>query len=129
MEKKDANRTRFVGVRFTPEEYKKMGERWKATRCRKLSDFIRRQVFNKPVTTVYRNQSLDDFMYEIIRLRGELNAVGNNFNQKVKKLHTLKEIPEFRYWNLSAQHEQKLLMDKVEELAKHFRKFSEKWLQ
>ncbi len=129
MKKKNANRTRIIGVRFTPEEYHKIEGKWKVTTCRKLSDYIRKHLFNKPITTYYRNQSLDNFMYEVIKLRSELNTVGNNFNQKVKKLHTLKEIPEFRYWILSSQHEQKLLLDKIEELAKHFRKFSEEWLK
>ena len=34
---------------------------------------------------------MDDFMTELVRLRMELNSIGNNFNQLVKKLHTAQQ--------------------------------------
>ena len=37
------------------------------------------------LVATYRNQSLDDFMTEMMQLRSELNSIGNNFNQAVKK--------------------------------------------
>lgn len=98
MEKENSKRSRIVGLRFTAEEYVKIEKRWKASTCRKLSDYLRKYLFNKPVTVNYRNASLDDCMHEIIRLRSELNSLGNNFNQAVKKLHTLRQIPEFKNW-------------------------------
>ena len=97
MERENSKRTRIVGLRFTPEEYAKIERKWKTSTCRKLSDYIRKHLFNKPITTNYRNQSLDDFMAEMMRLRGELNAIGNNFNQAVKKLHTLNQISDFKH--------------------------------
>jgi predicted nucleic acid-binding Zn-ribbon protein len=77
----------------------------------------------------YRNQSLDEFMSEIIRLRTELNGIGNNFNQAVKKLHTLQQISEFKDWIINYELEKKILLNKVEEIKKHIQKISEKWLQ
>lgn len=129
MERANSNRTRIVGLRFTTEEYTKIERKWKTSTCRKLSEYIRKHLFNKPITTNYRNQSLDEFMSEIIRLRVELNAIGNNFNQAVKKLHTLQQIPEFKNWIISSELEKKILLNKVEEIKKHIQKISEKWLQ
>lgn len=129
MEKENSNRTRIVGLRFTPQEYKKIERKWKASTCRKLSDYIRKYLFNKPITTNYRNQSLDEFMSEMIKLRGELHAVGNNFNQAVKKLHTLQQIPEFKTWIISTELERSMLLNKVEEIKNHIQKISEIWLQ
>lgn len=129
MENENSNRTRRVCLRFTVKEYSIIEKKWKASTCRKLSDYIRKHLFNKTVTTNYRNASLDDFMHETIRLRTELNALGNNFNQSVKKLHTLNHIPEFKAWILSAAIEQKELLNKVEEIKKNIQKISEKWLQ
>ncbi|KFC59170.1 hypothetical protein FEM08_20310 [Flavobacterium gilvum] len=77
----------------------------------------------------YRNQSVDEFMYEMIRLRSELNALGNNFNQAVKKLHTLQQIPEFKAWIIRHELEKKILFNKVEEIKNHIEKISEKWLK
>ncbi|TDW52094.1 hypothetical protein EV144_101774 [Flavobacterium sp. 270] len=129
MEKENSNRTRIVGLRFTPAEYARIERKWKATTCRKLSEYIRKYLFNKPITTNYRNQSLDEFMFEIIRLRTELKALGNNFNQAVKKLHTLQQIPEFKTWIINHELERSILLNKVEEINKYIEKISRKWLQ
>ncbi|WP_187356524.1 plasmid mobilization protein [Flavobacterium ajazii] len=129
MEKENLNRTRIVGLRFTPEEYMKIERKWKASTCRKLSDYIRRHLFDKPVTTKFRNESLDEFMLEIIRLRGELSAIGNNFNQAVKKLHTLNQIPEFKVWIISAELDKKKLLEKVEEIKQYIQQISLRWLR
>jgi hypothetical protein len=129
MERENSKRTRIVGLRFTPEEYVKIERKWKTSTCRKLSDYIRKHLFNKPITTNYRNQSLDDFMAEMMRLRGELNAIGNNFNQAVKKLHTLNQISDFKHWLISYELEKKILFNKVDEIKKQIQKIAESWLQ
>jgi hypothetical protein len=77
----------------------------------------------------YRNESVDEFMSEIIRLRKELNALGNNFNQAVKRLHTLQQIPEFKVWIIQHELERKILFNKVDEIKKYIQKIAEKWLQ
>jgi len=129
MEKENSNRTRIVGLRFTPQEYAKIERQWKSSTCRKLSDYIRKYLFNKPITTNYRNQSLDEFMSEMIKLRGELHAIGNNFNQAVKKLHTLQQFPEFKTWIITSELDRKILLNKVDEIKNSIQKISEKWLQ
>ncbi len=129
MEAENSNRTRIIGLRLTPEEYAKMERRWKSSTCRKLSDYVRKHLFDKSIVTTYRNQSLDDFMEETIVLRNELNAIGNNINQAVKKLHTLQQIPEFRNWIISYNLDKMILFNKVEEIKKHIQKITDKWLQ
>lgn len=129
MERENSNRTRIVGLRFTPEEYVKIERKWKASTCRKLSDYIRKHLFNKPINTTYRNQSLDDMTCEMMLLYKQLNTIGNNFNQAVKKLHTLDQIPEFKVWIISSEKDKKILLNKVEEIKICIQKISEKWLQ
>ena len=129
MGQTQTNRTRIIGLRLTPEEYSDVEKRWKASTCRKLSDFVRHIIFEKPVVTTYRNKSLDDFMSESIRLRKELNSIGNNFNQVVKKLHTLDQASEIKEWLIGYELEKKLLFNKVDEVKNHIRKMADKWLQ
>ncbi len=129
MEDENSNRTRIIGLRLTPEEYTKIERKWKASTCRKLSDYVRKHLFDKSIVTTYRNQSLDDFMEETVVLCNELNAIGNNINQAVKKLHTLQQIPEFRNWIISYDLDKKILFNKVEEIKKHIQKITDKWLQ
>ncbi len=129
MEAEKSNRTRIIGLRLTTEEYVKIERRWKASTCRKLSNYVRKHLFDKPIVTTYRNRSLDHFMEETIVLRNELNAIGNNVNQAVKKLHTLQQIPEFRNWIISYELDKKILFNKVEEIKIHIQKITDKWLQ
>lgn len=129
MKRENSNRTRIVGLRFTPEEYAKIEKKWKASTCRKMSDYIRRHLFEKSINTIYRNQSLDDMIHEMMPLFKQLNGIGNNFNQAVKKLHTLNQIPEFKVWIISAELDKKILFDKIDEIKNYIQKISERWLR
>jgi hypothetical protein len=129
MEKKNSNRTRIIGLRLTSDEYLKIEKKWKASTCRKLSEYVRRSLFEKPIVTTYRNRSQDDLMTELTKLRNELNAVGNNFNQAVKKLHTLQQIAEFKSWLIAYEVEKKILQNKLDEVRNNIKKMLEIWLQ
>lgn len=129
MEKENVNRSRIAAVRFTAAEYNKLVKRFKTTTCRKMSEYLRKCILHQPIATNYRNESLDEFMLEIIRLRRELNALAGNFNQTVKKLHTLRQIPEFRDWIMQSEAQRAALLEKVEEIQKAIDKTAAKWLQ
>ncbi|QIH40293.1 plasmid mobilization relaxosome protein MobC [Flavobacterium sp. Sr18] len=129
MMKEQNNRTKWLHLRLTPDEYQKILKEFNRSTCRKISDYARKNLLQKPIVNTYRNQSLDDFMAEMIRLRGELNAIGNNFNQAVKKLHTLHQITDFKHWLISYELEKKILFNKVDKIKKHIQKFAETWLQ
>ena len=129
MKEQNKNRTKWLHLRLTLEEYQKIVTAFSKSTCRKLSDYARKNLLQKPIVTKYRNQSLDDFMAEMIRLRSELNAIGNNFNQAVKKLHTLHQITEFKHWLINYELEKKILFNKVDEIKKTIQKFAESWLQ
>lgn len=123
------NRTKWLHLRLKPDEYNKLHKAFKKTTCRKISDYSRKILLGKPLVATYRNQSLDDFMTEMMQLRAELNSVGNNINQAVKKLHTLQQIPEFRSWIMTYELEKQTLFNKVEEIKNRINKIADQWLQ
>ncbi|MBS1738260.1 MAG: plasmid mobilization relaxosome protein MobC [Bacteroidetes bacterium] len=129
MERKNSNRSRIIGLRLTFDEYRKIEKKWKASTCRKLSEYVRRSLFEKPIVMTYRNSSQDDLMTELTKLRNELNAVGNNFNQAVKKLHTLQQIAEFKSWLIAYEVEKKILQNKLDEVRNNIKKMLEIWLR
>lgn len=98
MEKESNIRNHWVNVRMTTQEFKQLEDNRKKTTEQTNSAYIRKLALNQPVTIRNRNASLDDLIEETIHLRKELNALGQNINQAVRKLHTLKMIPEFRAW-------------------------------
>jgi len=128
MSTKD-NRNRKVTVRFTDTEYNQLKKKFQNSVGSQASHYIRSIVLEKPVLIKYRNDSLDRFMEEIILLRQELNAIGNNFNQSVKKLHTLKLVPEFRAWIASNEQRHEVIIAKTALIQQRIDQISQKWLQ
>jgi len=61
-------------------------------------------------------------------LRKELNAIGNNYNQAVKKLHTLDKIPEFRIWTQDNEGVKLAFLKKVEDIKSRIYQINEQWL-
>jgi hypothetical protein len=129
VERSAKNRTKWIHLRLTPEEYTLLQKRFEQSVCPKLSDFARKNLLQKPIVMKYRNESLDKLIQELIQLRTDLNAIGNNFNQMVKKLHTLNQIPEFKIWITVYELDKKILFNTIENIKNQIQKLSEKWLQ
>lgn len=129
MKEQNKNRTRWLHLRLTVDEYGLIQKRYRKSTCPKLSDYARKNLLQKPIVMKYRNGSLDELMPELILLRKDLNAIGNNFNQAVKKLHTLVQIAEFKHWITVYELEKKVLFNYIDQIKKHIENLSEKWLQ
>ena len=129
MEEQNKNRTRWLHLRLTVDEYELIQKRYKKSTCQKLSDYARKNLLQKPIVMKYRNGSLDELMPELILLRKDLNGIGNNFNQAVKKLHTLVQIPEFKHWITVFEVEKIVLFNSLDQIKKHIGNLAERWLQ
>lgn len=129
MKEKRINRSRLVGLRFTPEEYRLLHDKYKATTCRQLSEYIRRKLFDKKITVFSRNKSMDDFMTELIVLRKELGAIGNNLNQSVKRLNAYQAIAEIKIWVLLNEKTIQKIFESTETIKSKINQFSESWSQ
>lgn len=129
MEEQNKNRTRWLHLRLSNAEYEILQRNYIKSTCPKLSDFARKNLLQKPVVMKYRNESLDELMTELILLRKDLNAIGNNFNQAVKKLHTLLQISEFKHWVTVYELEKKVLFNSIDKIKNLIENLSEKWLQ
>jgi predicted metalloprotease with PDZ domain len=123
------NHSKWLHIRLKEDEYNRIYKKFSNSTCRKLSEYARRVLLDKVITTNQRNQSLDDFMTEMIRLRNELNAIGNNFNQSVKRLHTLSQLQEFKSWLILSENNQNNLFQKIDEIKSKINQISDKWLQ
>jgi len=122
-------RKKFIKIRMNDDEIKQVKKNQQQTTERNLSNYIRKVSFQKPVIVKYRNQSADDFLGDMLQLKKELNALGNNFNQAVKKLHLLEKIPEYRSWILTNDSLQRSLIRKVEEIKLGMTELYEQWLR
>lgn len=120
---------RFIGFRLSAKEYETVKKSWKKTTVTKLSEYLRRILLGKTVTVYTRNQSLDEFMAEMILLRRELNSIGLNINQAVRRLHTLDYLPQMQLWLADFERDKNVLFGKVEEIRLKLDQLSDEWLQ
>lgn len=122
-------RKKMVVVRLNGAEFEQLQKLRRQTTERNVSSYVRKLCLQKPVVIKYRNKSADDFLKEMLPLKTELSAIGNNFNQAVHKLHILDKIPEFRAWLIQYEGLKKLLMEKTEEIRLRVAQLYEQWLQ
>ena len=127
--KEKINRSFDLHVRLTPKERARINEKFSRSTDRKMSDYIRKVLLDKTVTIKQRNQSLDDFMTEMIALRKELNAIGINYNQVVKRLHSLDDIPQIRTWLLLHTSSGQILLNKITEIKSKISQLDSQWLR
>src|SRR6185312_10115076 len=129
MSTEKINRERLLQVRLTSKELEKIQAKFTQSTCRKLSDYVRRVLLDKPITMNQRNQSLDDFMAEMILLRNELNAIGNNFNQTVKRLHAMQHVDEVKTWLILHETVHQIITRKIDEIKSKINQIDSQWLQ
>lgn len=117
----------WISFRVKPEEYQVIYRHFETTTCRKLSEYARKVLLEKPVTVNYRNQSADEILSAMHQVKNELNAIGNNFNQAVHKLHTLDSVPEIKVWAMLNESSKQALLHKVEEIRIRMTQIFELW--
>jgi hypothetical protein len=129
MENEDANRLKRVTTRFKEDEFKLIDNRFKKTRFRKLSEYIRSVLLEKSVTVMYRDKSMDEVLEELILLRKELNAIGNNLNQTVRNINSAHGGADTRLWiNLLGIINSKL-EPSINQIKDRMNNYAELWSQ
>jgi len=119
----------WLTVRLNEDEEKKLNKFFSRTTSGSLSEYARDVLLREPVNVIYRNQSADEFLTEMILLKKELNAIGNNFNQAVHKLHTLDRVPEIKAWAILNESSKKVFIKKVDEIKEKMNQIYQKWSQ
>ncbi len=124
-----SERIKWINVRLTPNEFEQLENFWKATISRNMSDYVRKVLLSKPVVIKYRNRSADQYLEEMILLKNELSAIGNNFNQAVKRLHTMDTAAEMRSWLVLYDAMHQKFNRKVEEIKDRLHEIYNLWSQ
>ena len=129
MKEEKPIRSQILTIRFNKDEREKLNRLCSKAQCNSLSEYARGVLLGDPVTIKYRNQSADDFLEEMILLKKELNAIGNNFNQAVHRLHILDNISEIKSWAILNESSKKIFMKKIEEIKEKMNQIYEQWSQ
>lgn len=129
MKEKKPLRNRWLTIRLSKVEEDSLLKFSRKTTCRSLSEYGRSVLLKEPVVVLFRNGSADDFLEEMVGLKKELNAIGNNFNQAVHRLHTLNEIPDVKLWILMSESQRVTLLKKTDDILQKLTQIHALWLQ
>ena len=121
--------TRVLLTRFKQSEYDLINNRFKKTRFRKLSEYVRSVLLDKPVTVFYRDRAMDDLLEEMVCLRQELNAIGNNLNQAMRSINSAHGQADSRLWLSLISTVNSKLEPSVREIRERMNQFAEIWSQ
>lgn len=129
METENNNRKRRIYVRLTEKEFTTLESRCKNTTCRSVSDYVRHCLFSKTITTITRDASADEALMQMSLLNRELNAIGSNFNQLVRKVNATSQTAEITGLLLLFESQKKTMFSKIDEVKEQLQKLTEIWLQ
>ncbi len=119
----------WVNTRFSSTEFETLQQHFKTSTHKDLACYVREVVLKKPVNVNFRNQSVDDFVTDMTAMRRELNAIGNNFNQAVHRLHSLQQLPELRQWLLLNEQDKTQLFRQLESIQTRINQLYKLWSQ
>lgn len=118
-----------IHTRITPQKYEELTRLLEQSQgLHSHSELLRHILDNKEIKVKYYDTSLDKTMEELSAVRKELQAIGININQVVRRFHT-EQFPESRF--LQAMELVKLFQQsdlKVTYLFNIIARISEQWL-
>jgi hypothetical protein len=90
MKKKTLSaQSRRITLELSIEEFGNLQGRLLSSTCQDIGELLHDIILNGTAAVGHRNPSDDDFVTVAAGLKNELNAIGKNFNQAVKKLHQI----------------------------------------
>ena len=113
----EQKRERWLTLRMTNAEYEELEKLCRQTTCRSISEYSRKALLGEPVIKCFRSLSLDDFTNSMTKLKNDLNAIGSNFNQSVRRLHTLRHLPDIEQWILVNEQDKTRLFRQIETIS------------
>jgi MobC-like protein len=127
MQQEQQIRTEWFTIRMTKAEYQQLERLAATTISSSLSDYGRRVLLQKPVSILSRNQSLDDFLADMLLLRKDLRQIGGHFNQAVHRLHTLKAKADIQHWLLLNEQDKNRLFQFHEKIFTQLNEANRLW--
>lgn len=118
----------WISFRVKPSDYEIIHQHFSRSTCHKLSEYARKVLLNKPVIIRYRNQSADEFLQVLLAMKKELNAIGHNYNQVVKKMHLIDHDSEIKTWLADHETSFKLFLQWQEKLFLKADQLHRQWL-
>lgn len=118
-----------VKTRITKKEFLRLQWLLSQSRYRNMSGLLRAMIAGEPVTIYTKDNSLGTVMEELVLLRRELSAIGNNLNQITRHLNSLKGREGKGILLLQAAEVISTVDGKLQKIFPLISQLAQKWLQ
>jgi len=115
-------------TRVNDEKFKELQDILEKNGNIDMSGLLRNILYNRPTKVYSRDLTLDNLMEELSKLRGEINAIGNNINQITKKFNTFPDVQRKSFFGTSAFSEYQRIEVKVDRILEIISNLSKRWL-
>lgn len=129
MKEQKNNRSQWLHIRLSTDEKQQLEKAVQQTTCRNISDYTRKVLQKKPVVVRVRDESKEELLNELTTLRKELNAIGNNFNQLIRKMQLLVRKDQLESWFIAYQSERDTFLERMKNIESELKKLALKWWQ
>lgn len=120
---------RDVKTRITEAQFQRLQELIGQSRFKNMSELLRAIIGKQPITIYTKDGTLGTVMEELIQLRRELSAIGNNLNQVTKQINSLRGQAGKGVLILQAAATLSEVEAKIEKLYPLISQLAHKWLQ
>ena len=120
---------RSVYLGLTYGEYYTIERKYKTSTCHSLSEYLRKLLLGKPVTIIYRNQSLEDLIEEIVPLNNQINSVRDSLVELLDKLSLQEQIDPLTPSLETLELQINQLCKIIGETKKQIEKITHQWSQ
>jgi len=125
----DLNYTHIIRTRVTEKTYRKLEAMVGNSNCHSIGEVARKILSRDRIVTYTQDNTLDNFMEQLILLRRELNAIGNNINQVTHQVH-LAQNPDQKDATIAGMLPQlKIVEGRLTEAVNLIQQLGQKWLQ
>lgn len=115
-------------LRVNDKKYRELWTLLKKSEHQDMSSLLRDIISNRPVKVFTRDETLDNVMGELARLRTEIRAIGININQITRHFNTWPEPQKKAFYARVAFKEYQAIEVKVEDLLGIVSKLAKRWL-
>ncbi|WP_179091011.1 plasmid mobilization relaxosome protein MobC [[Flexibacter] sp. ATCC 35208] len=118
-----------VKTRINQYHFDRLKKLLAKSRYKNMSGLLRMIICDKPLTIYTRDESLGVVMEELVKIRGELNAIGNNINQVTRHVNAVPQPQQKLLHALAMPDLLQQVAARQQQLIPIVEALAEKWLQ
>ncbi|BAV04461.1 hypothetical protein FLA_0452 [Filimonas lacunae] len=116
-----------IFTRVNRQKYEQL-QNWAEGSRQDMSGLLRDIIYNRPIRIITHDNTFNDTMQELVKIRTELKSIGININQITRLFNTYPEKTRKEFYAKTAFHQYTAIHNQVNRLYVLTEKLTLKWL-